>query len=59
MTTREECIKAAGEVYGAILADPERRAEIRAYREANGIPTDSRRPRRTERASAAVDNPTK
>lgn len=32
--TRDECLDAAGEVYGAILADPERRAELRAHRAA-------------------------
>lgn len=30
--TREECIAAAGAIYGSILADPDRRAEILAHR---------------------------
>ena len=34
MVTREEAIQAAGEVYGAILADPERRAQLRRFIEA-------------------------
>lgn len=30
--TRDEAIQAAGEVYGAILADPERREQLRRAR---------------------------
>ena len=32
MVTREEATQAAGEVYGAILADPERREQLRRAR---------------------------
>jgi hypothetical protein len=32
MTTQREAIEAAGQIYGAILADPERAEAIRAHR---------------------------
>lgn len=32
MTTRQECIAAAGAIYGGILADPERAAALRDHR---------------------------
>lgn len=39
--TREQCIAEAAEVYGAILADPDRRARLRRDLAARQAATDS------------------